>query len=158
MRILAFLLVAMVAFGGFSGEAFAKKKTGWSFWSLNWGVYKFEPYIGEQQIRQRSLWDGDHWTPEAWIEDAGDEKRIMRDLYASGIIVKQYTGKKNIPVLKVGEPFTRLSGIDQRRVLEFVDHVFEITTAEENGMFYVVYENDKKEPMGLYNQYGFQSY
>ncbi len=158
MRILVFLMAALVAFGGFSGEALAKKKTGWSFWYAHWGTYNFEPYLKEQQLRQRSIWDGDTWTPEAWIKDAGDEKRIMHDLYATRILTKQFKDGDNIPVLQVGERFMILSWKDQRRILEFVDHIFEITTSEENGMFYVYYEGDDKEPMGLYNQYGFQSY
>ncbi|MGH1455967.1 MAG: hypothetical protein ACRBDI_04235 [Alphaproteobacteria bacterium] len=158
MRILGFLLV-LATFATFVSDAQAKKNTSFLPWGGNdWRGVDFEPYIGEEQIRQRSLWDGDTWSPEAWIKDAGDEKRVMRDLYAADILVEQYTDGDNIPVLKVGENFIKLAGVDQRRVLQFVDYIFEITTAEENGMFYVIYSKDKKEPLGLYNKYGFQSY
>lgn len=130
----------------------------WSWWSNHWQDYNFHPYLNEQKIKQRSLWDQDEWTPEAWIKDAGDEKRIMRDFYATGIVKQQYVDGDNIPVLRVGDAFMQLSGLDQRRVLQFVDHVFEITTSTENGMFYVYHDELRRKPLGLFNQYGFQAY
>ncbi len=158
MRFLSFFICLAVAVIGFSDAGFARKGNGWSLFPKKVKELDFKPYLNEQQIRQRSLWDGDAWTPEAWIRDAGDEKRVMRDFYEYKIVTNQYTDNRNIPVLEVGEPFVQLSGVDQRRVLEFVDYVFQITPASDNGMFYVYLKGEKKEPMGLYNQYGFQSY
>ena len=114
--------------------------------------------MDDQKINNRALWDQDTWTPEAWIKDAGDAKRIMRDFYAVGIVTDQYEDGDDIPVLEVGEAFLQLAGVDQRRVLAFVDHVFQITAAEENGMFYVYYAEDKSDPAGIYTKHGFQSY
>ena len=157
MRILAFLLVFVTAFASFSQFAEARKQGYfWRFFKENWQTMDFQPYLGHQQIRQRSLWDGDDWTPEGWIKDAGDERRIMRDLYQSHIIVDQYKDDQNIPVLVVGDSFKKLSDLDTRRVLKFVDHIFEITVSEEHGMFYVYHIDDFKTPMGIYNEYGFQ--
>ncbi len=157
MRILGFLVVFATLVVSVS-DAQARSRSLWNWWGGHWSTVDFQPYLGEQQIRQRSLWDGDTWTPEAWIKDAGDEKRIMRSLYDANILADQYTDGDNIPVLEVGENFIKLSGVDQIRVLKFVDHIFEISSSEENGMFYVLYEKDDDEPMGLFNKYGFQRY
>ncbi len=159
MRVLGFLLVLAVFSLGASAQSFAGAKPWiWSWWPSHWQGLDFQPYIGGEKISQRSLWDNDTWTPEAWIKDAGDAKRIMRDFYAIDIITNQYTDEDNIPVLEVGSQFMELSGLDKRRVLQFVDHIFEITSSEENGMFYVFYDKNKAAPLGIYNKYGFQSY
>lgn len=158
MRILGFLLVLATVAVSVSDAHARSKNSLWRWWGGNWQEVDFQPYIGEEQIRQRSLWDGDQWTPEAWIRDAGDEKRVMRSLYDANIVTGQYLDGDNIPVLEVGENFILLSGVDQIRVLKFVDHIFEISTSEENGMFYVLFDQDDDEPLGLYNKYGFQKY
>lgn len=155
MRFFGFALVLAVCTLAFVTPSQAKK---WEWWPGNWRSVDFQPYIGGQKLHQSSLWEGDDWSPEAWTKDAGDSRRIMRDFYAAGIVTNQYTDGDNIPVLEVGEAFTLLSALDKRRVLEFIDYVFEITTSEENGMFYVYYAEDDDEPMGLYNKHGFQSY
>ncbi len=168
MRFFAFLFVLAAFSIGGSAQSYATAKPWvWGWWPGHWQNLDFKPYLGDQKIRQRSLWDGDTWTPEAWIKDAGDEKRIMRDLYAVGIIVDQYTDGDDIPVLEVGDTFIQLSGLDQRRILRFVDHVFEITKAEENGMFYVHYKDsddnvleeifDGEPVLGVYTKHGFHS-
>lgn len=81
----------------------------------------------------------------------------MHDLYAVGIVTDQYENRDDIPVLEVGEAYRRLSMLDRNRVLQFVDYVFGITKAEENGMFYIVYE-DSDDVIGVYNKYGMQHY
>ena len=157
MRILSFLLLFTVAVTGFAQLSHADKATHWSYIYHDGYKHNFEPYIGEQVLKQRSTWDNDTWTPEDWIDNPGDEKIILRDFYAIGLLKKQFVDD-GIPVLRVGEKFVQLSGFDQRRVLEFIDYVFEITTSEENGMFYVYYEKDDNDPLGLYNKHGFQNY
>jgi len=157
MRLSKFLTIAVAAAVLFPHASYAEPKPWvWGWWPSHWRNLDFKPYLGDSKLTQRGLWDKDAWTPEAWIKDAGDEKRIMRDLYAADILSDQYTNGDNIPVLVVGQNFKRLSGLDQRRVLEFVDYVFKITSAEENGMFFVYYrENDDKE-IGVYDKNGFQ--
>ncbi len=157
MRVLSFLLVLAVLSLGFSNQSYARASF-WGLWSSDWQNLDFQPYIGNQENSQRSLWDDDMWTPEAWVENAGDEKNIMRNLYESNIIISQYTDRDNIPILEVGDNFISLSGVDRRRILQFVDYVFEITSSEENGMFYVFYSRNDDEPLGVYNKYGFQTY
>ena len=159
MRVLSFLAVLGFFALGCSAHVQASSKPWvWGWWPSHWQGLDFQPYLGGQKLSHRSLWDGDDWTPEAWIKDAGDAKRIMRDLYAAEIVTNQYEDSDNIPVLEVGDGFLLLSGLDKRRVLQFVDHVFQITESEENGMFYVYYSMNDDEPAGIYNKYGFQSY
>lgn len=153
MRLLSLLAVLCVFVTAFPDLAHAKS---WGWWPQNWRSQSFQPYLGKQTLTQRGLWDRDDWTPEAWIKDAGDVNRIMHDLYATDIIADQYTDGKNIPVLVVGYNFMRLSGTDRRRVLEFIDHVFKITQAHENGMFFVYYREADKKPIGVYDKNGFQ--
>lgn len=157
MRIFGlFLLVAAMAFG-MSSPSFAKKGS-WSWWPNHWQEMDFTPYVGGQKLHQRWVWDSDPWTPQDWIDQAGDEKRVLHDFYAAGILTDQYTDSDDIPVLEVGDGFIKLSGKARRRVLGFVDYVFEITKSEEFGTFYVYYQKDDEKPMGLYNKHGFQSY
>lgn len=118
----------------------------------------FEPYEGGQKHVQRFLWDTDDWTPQDWIKDDETPKDVIREFYSHGLIHKQFMNKRNIPVLVVGEPFNQLSGLDQRRVLKFVDYTFDITGAEEDGMFFVYYVENDKDPLGLYNRHGYQNY
>jgi hypothetical protein len=130
----------------------------WGWWPSHWQGLDFKPYLGDQQIKNRSLWDGDTWTPELWIADAGgDPKRIMHDFYANGIIQDQFKNGDDVPVLQVGETFLRLSGSDRIRILRFVDHVFEITKQPE-GMFFVQLGDEDDLPLGIWDKRGFQQY
>ena len=156
MHFTGFLLVLAVFWFGTPTSSHANTKS-WTWWPKNWENMSFEPYIGGEKIIQRSLWDNDEWTPEKWINDAGDEKRIIHDFYKTKIITNQHTDNDNIPVLEVGETFIQLSNLDRRRVLKFIDHVFDVT-AEKDGMFFVFYTENKHKPLGIYNKYGFQSY
>lgn len=158
MRFLSFLTVLTLVLVSFVDVSDARTGRNYPWSSNDWAAQDFKPYFGDEQIRQRSLWDDDHWTPEAWIVDAGDEKRVMRSLYGAGIITKQYKDSDNIPVLEVGENYVLLSRFDQIRVLEFVDYVFQITTSEENGMFFIAYKPQKGEQLGIYTKHGYQSY
>lgn len=154
-----FLVLAAFFVVGFSAPVMAKKSSYSNWWgSSNVFAEDFTPYIGRQKLGQRSHKDDDAWTPQDWVKNEGDEKAIIRDFYEGDILVKQYIGRQDIPVLRVGEAFVRLSNFDQKRVLAFIDYVFEITASEQYGMFYVYYERDDDEPLGLYNRYGFQSY
>ncbi len=158
MRLLGLFAVFSMVLCGFSEGSYAKKATYQSWIYTDWYTADFEPYIGRQKLGQPSIKGSDTWTPQDWVEKEGDEKQIIRDFYEGGIIVKQYIGRKNIPVLRVGRPFVELSNFDQVRILRFIDYVFEITTSETDGMYYVYYERDDNEPLGLYNKFGFQSY
>ena len=157
MRFLGFLLLFAVAFTGFTQQSHADKATYWDAFYHDGYKHNFDPYVGQQKLKQRSVHDNDTWTPQDWIDNPGDEKVVLRDFYTMNVLVKKYMDD-GIPVLRVGEKFVQLSDFDQIRVLKFVDYVFGITTAEENGMFYVYYDANDDEPLGLFNKYGFQNY
>ncbi len=157
MRFLGLFLLFTVVLAGFSAQSYAEKANKWGFLYHDGYKHKFEPYMGQEKLRQRSIEDNDTWTPQDWIKNPGDEKIILRDFYTMGILVKQFMDN-DIPVLRVGEPFVQLSTFDQRRILAFIDYVFEITTSKKDGMFYIYYEADDNNPLGLYNKYGFQNY
>lgn len=152
-KISFFALVCLLAFAAVSPAHAAKS---WGWWPSNWKTLDFQPYLGGEKLLQRGLWDRDTWTPQAWIKDAGASERIIRDFYAYNIIRDQYTDSDNIPVMVVGDNFMKLSGTDRRRVMEFIDYVFEITKSEPDGMFYVYNYQNMKEPIGVWNKYGFQ--
>jgi len=161
MRLFGFLLVLMVLGTAMLAPqaVYADSKPGsWMWWPNHWKNQDFQPYLKGEKLSQRSLWDDDKWTPEAWIKDAGDAKRIMRDLYVAQIIVDQYEDNDNIPVLKVGKGYQQLSMLDRNRVLQFVDHVFGITAREDNGMFFIYDSIRDKEPLGVYGKHGMQHY
>lgn len=160
MRFSGFLLVLLVLTAVLPQIAHASpgaKPWIWSWWPNHWRGLDFQPYLKDEKLSQRSLWDDDQWTPEAWIKDAGDARRIMRDLYAANIITDQYRDGDNIPVLEVGYGYKKLSMLDRNRIAQFVDHVFEITSSEENGMFFIKVQGNK-HPIGVYNKYGLQHY
>ncbi len=159
MRLLAVLMIMFCSFVTFSQQVAYAGPGSWAWWSSNWKNLEFKPYLGDERFVQPSLWEGDRkWTPEQWAKDAGSEQRIMRDFYATGIISDQYIDSDNIPVLVVGRKFMSLSGVDKRRVLDFVDYIFKITKNEKNGMFYVYYSELDDDPIGVYNKFGFQQY
>jgi len=158
MRSFSFLLLFAIAAVGFSYQSVAGHATHWGYITHEGYKHDFDPYVGQQKLKQRSTKDMDSWSPADWIDNPGDEKIILRDFYAMGIIKEQYMDHDNIPVLRVGGAFERLATFDQKRVLEFVDYVFNITESEKNGMFYVVYERDESEPLGIYNKSGYINY
>ena len=158
MRIFSFLLLLVLAAVGFSGQSVADKATYWDFIYHEGYKHNFDPYVGQQKLKQRSEADMDSWTPADWIVNPGDEKVVLRDFYTMGIIKEQYMDRDNIPVLRVGEPFVKLSSFDQKRVLRFIDYVFKITESEENGMYYVVYDLDDDKPLGIFNKSGYLNY
>ncbi len=158
MRSFSFLLLFALAIVGFSQASYAGKATYWDFIYHEGYKHDFDPYVGQQKLKQRSTKDMDSWAPADWIDNPGDEKIILRDFYAMGIIKEQYMDHDNIPVLRVGDAFDRLATFDQKRVLEFVDYVFKITESEKNGMFFVVYDRDDSEPLGVFNKSGYINY
>ncbi|MCK5375161.1 MAG: hypothetical protein KAJ40_07745 [Alphaproteobacteria bacterium] len=158
MRIFTFLFLFTLAVTGVSGQSMADKATYWGFLYHDGYKHDFQPYLGQEKLAQPSTADMDSWTPADWVDNPGDEKVILHDFYSLGLIKKQYIDRDNIPALRVGEPFIQLSSFDQKRVLAFIDYVFKITESEENGMFYVYYNRNDSEPLGIYNKSGFISY
>lgn len=128
----------------------------WSWWPSHWADLDFEkPYLDGPKIPHNSQWNKRDWTPSDWTEQrVGGADELIADFYTAGILSDQYQDDE-VPVLEVGPTFFRLSGQEQRRVLAVVDDRFQITSAQENGMFYI-YHYDTRKPVGIYTAQGVQ--
>lgn len=156
-RFLVALSLACISVSATDAEARKNNIRAWHTYVVS--GQDFQPYLNGQTINQTAQWDMAAWTPQAWIDSVGgDADAIIRDFYAAGIMVDQYKTKKNIPALRVGDAFMQLSGGDRRKVLMLIDHIYGVTASEEFGMFYVYFDRYDREPVGLYNTQGFQSY
>ncbi|NCT41063.1 MAG: hypothetical protein GW778_05330 [Alphaproteobacteria bacterium] len=114
-----------------------------------------EPYLKDGKGPQNNQWDHDAWSPELWAEDKGSVMAVIDGFYDAGILVRQYEDK--VPVLEVGKPFLKLSPIDQRHVVEFIDYAFKITADQKPGVFYIVIDQKAgKRLLGLYSIHGLQ--
>jgi hypothetical protein len=122
----------------------------------NWEGYEFQPYLADEPIKNRILWDRDKWQPQEWAKDAAEAHKVMRALYDGGILTNQFH-RDGVPYLEVSDSYLRLSNTDRIRILRFVDHVFEITR-QPNGMFFVVMKDVDDAPLGTYGKTGFQQY
>lgn len=158
IAVLAVPLAAQARKDDSAGNSFGEKLFEGYWGDKIWEGYHFEPYLGDQPIKNRILWDRDQWTPQDWIKDVGGDPRgVVRDLYDTGILTNQYKDGDNIPVLEVGEKFLRLSNTDRIRVLRFVDYVYGVTK-EKDGMFFVYSQTYEDKPLGTYDKRGFQQY
>ncbi len=111
------------------------------------------PYLNDSKIPHNVQWANDTWKPEDWTQGKGGNARNVIDgFYAADIITDQYEDG-DTPVLEVGQGFMKLSELDKRRVVMYVDHVFKVTDAAPDGMFYVRHKKSDKV-LGIYNKDG----
>lgn len=129
-RILPILTVflAVLAVTATSAKANPKFNSLW-WWSSHWESQNFEPYYDNGTDPHNTQWTGrSDWKPQDWItmnQTSGNE--LINRWYTANIIKKQYY-KDGIPYLDVGANFYHLSGQDKRRVMDMVNHVYQITT------------------------------
>ncbi|GJL86191.1 MAG: hypothetical protein DHS20C02_19660 [Micavibrio sp.] len=112
------------------------------------------PYLNDSKIPHNTQWDNDDWKPEDWIASKGSAKRVIDGFYAANIITDQYVDD-DIPILEVGQGFMELSELEKRRVVMFVDHAFQVTSAAPDGMF-LIHHQKSDEPLGIYTKNGLQ--
>ena len=112
------------------------------------------PHHKHAKTPHNNQWDNTGWSPESWLEADGDVRPVIDRFYASGVIVDQYEDK--VPMLIVGQPFLRLSPVDQRHVIEFVDYAFKITAAADNSTFHIALDGDEDGLLGVYSKHGLQ--
>ena len=140
----------------FSSNAQADDKWFYSSWPI--GHFKdldfSKRYLEEAKIPHNRQWDGELWEPAVWIEQKRGGLRLINGFYKAGILEEQ-TVEDNIPYLHVGPQFYNLSGYDKRRVVETVDEVYEITSADADGMFYL-FDNHQSRVVGIYTRHGLQ--
>ena len=151
--LLALAAIIFCAGVGLSGAAQAQPKV----WIFGWGpeyyhTHDFEPYLDDAKLPHYHQWDGRNWKPQDWIQQKKGELKMMRSLYFSEIISDQYY-ENDVPVLEVGPNFYNLSGYDRERVAELVDHVYNITGENKDGIF-MLYDWDTEKPIGVYSAYG----
>ena len=155
MRFLSALALFVLVLSILSASAEAGPKPSIFFWwESHWEQDPARPYLDEAKIPHNARWDRDTWKPEDWAEAKGGAREMIEELYLQGILTDQYTDD-DIPVLEVGQGFMNLSGQERLRVVKFIDHVFEVTTSQENGMFYL-YHHRKEKPIGIYTKHGLQ--
>ncbi len=113
-------------------------------------------YLRDGTTPHNNQWDMTNWHPELWVQAEGGVTEVINKFYDSGVIIEQY--EDEVPVLEVGETFMRLSPLDQRRVIEFVDYAFKITEKQPHGVFYVVFDHKTKgqELVGIHTINGLQ--
>jgi hypothetical protein len=152
MRFSSFLTVFVLSSVLAAPAAYARRGS-WLDYIIPPPVPKFEqPYLNDGKIPHNDRWSADTWTPQGWIDGAGSAEYMMQDLYNSGIVTDQYESDGS-PVLEVGPRFLQLSQEDQRRVVVFIDYVFNITQKAPDGVFYIR-DEESEDPIGFYNQQG----
>lgn len=130
------------------------KPWGWSWWESHWVDQTFVPYIENGKDPHNSQWHTSRWHPDDWIAQREDSPEMIRSLYLSDIIRRQYV-RKDIPAVQIGPNFYRLGGQDKRRVMATIDHIYNVTAASEHGMF-MIYDWRTNRAIGSYTKHGLQ--
>lgn len=112
------------------------------------------PYMNDAKTSQNSQWSEDGWHPEDWAELKGGVQQVLDGFHESRLIVELHDDE--VPVVEVGLPFMRVSPMDQRRVIAFLDYAYKITDANQHGIFYIVLEDHMNELLGIYSKKGLQ--
>ncbi len=99
--------------------------------------------------------DNENWSPAEWADfHRGDTQEMLNRLMDAGIVTDQYK-QDGVPVLEVGQPYLRLSGLEKRRVAEYIDFMYGVTKEREDGMF-LIYREDTDEEIGYFTKHGLQ--
>ncbi|HPD83644.1 MAG: hypothetical protein R3D88_05535 [Alphaproteobacteria bacterium] len=97
---------------------------------------EFQPYLENTRELQIPQWEDTNWYVEDWtVQESGMD--LIKGFYKADIIRDQKVGREKLPILVVGPNFYRLSGLDKRRVMTTVDHVYGITEIKPNGSFFL---------------------
>jgi len=159
MRVFTFLTLFLFGLGA-SVMTHAASKPSVFFWGdHHFDHQTFKPYIGNSRMNHAYRWDNDNWTPEDWIERHGSKEAVMGALKRSHIIDEvdtlSFWQQEQTPVLEVGYAFSQISNKQKRRVLEFVDYVYDVTKKSEQGA--ILIEDDKTNvQIGVYTKLGLQ--
>lgn len=163
MRILALLCSIFILFSASAAQATPKPWI-WSWWPSHWHNQDFKPYLEDTKQPhniqwQRGLYVDQDWHPQNWIEAKGSIRNVMDGFYKNNIIKSQDVDG-DMPVLIVGDGFMRLSGQEKRRVADFIDYVFQVTTTAPAGMYTIYYDRTDKwifgrgNPVAMYTERG----
>ena len=163
MRILALLCSVFILFAASSAQANPKPWI-WSWWPSHWHNQDFKAYLEDSKMPHTTQWEsglypGQQWHPQNWIDAEGSIRDVMDGFYANDIIKSQDVDG-DMPVLVVGDGFMRLSGQDKRRVTDFIDYVFRVTTTAPAGMYTIYYDRTdhwlygRGTPVAMYTDKG----
>lgn len=129
-----------------------------SLWDYIWGPpdhNEVRPYLEEAKVPHNSRWADDEWTPQDWVDArGGDAISVVNGFYDAGIIHDQYFDD-DVPVLEVGHRFLELGSQDQRRVVAFMDDVFNVTSSTPAGVINICLEHES-EYIGQFSADGLQ--
>ena len=110
---------------------------------------EFQPYLEGAKYPQNAQWDNDRWNIDHWIEARdGYASRVIGGFYHADIVSDFYP-ERRIPLLVVGQRFLRLSGLEKRRIVKFMDDVYGVTGASRAGVIMVRLDDD--ELLGVYD-------
>ena len=163
MRIAALLCSVFILFAAADAQA-SPKPWYWSWWPSHWDNQDFKPYQEDSKLPHNVQWKsglyaGQEWHPENWIKAKGSIRAVLDGFYDNNVIKGQDVDG-DMPVLIVGDGFMRLSGQEKRRVTDFIDYVFQVTTTAPAGMYTIYYDRTdnwlfgRGNPIGMYTDKG----
>lgn len=166
MRILAALLSLTLILAFSATQAHADPKPNyWFWWPSHWEDQDFMPHLEKSKMPHNVQWEpglyiGNEWHPQKWIDSAGSMRAVLDGFYNYDIIREQDVDG-DIPVLVVGDGYMRLSGQEKRRVADFIDYVFQVTSTAPAGMYSIYYARTatlfgRGDPIGMYTKTGLQ--
>lgn len=132
----------------------------WLDWIFTPRTPDFErPYLQDGKTPHNSQRENDEWSPLDWETATGSKEKPMRDLYNAGIVEDQVM-RGNVPVLKVGYNFMRLSDLEKNHVMQYIDELFGATKSSA-GMILVEQKSSWWWPgsgtqVGVYTARGLQ--
>ncbi len=149
--LMATIVVVMIS----SPAAAAPKPWIFSWWPGHFAEIerRKELQLNHKDLHARQ-WDSKKWNPDVWIQQEGDGLELINGFYEAGIL-KDQTYKNTVPYLHVGPNYYKLSGYDQRRILQSIDEVYGITNIETDDLFFI-YDDNKRRIIGTYTKHGLQ--
>lgn len=157
-----FILCFLVVFLAAPVQADSKLFWGLMWSPSHWDDQDFKPYMEHSRWHHTHRSHEEEWTPQAWIERTpGGQERIAQNLITAGVIDEFDANDQNRifkncpPILKVGTGFYRLSPMDKRRVMEFADLHYGMTSHAQTP-FASIRDKYTKDEIGLYTREGLQ--
>ncbi len=137
-----------------TGAPIAAHATGWVDHFMRTDT-DFRPYLENGTDPHNAQWRRESWRVADWAPDTGAGMDQIEKFFNASILTDYHHATWiSSPRLVVGPMFYRLSGYDQRRVLETFDDVYHVT-AHKSGTLFLEDETTRKT-IGLYTKSGVQ--
>lgn len=109
----------------------------------------FRPYLENDTDSHDRQWRRDPWQAAHWAPDTSTGMHQIDRFFQSGILARyKHANWLRSPTVTVGPSFYRLSGFDQRRVMDTFDHVYRATAHEAGTIF--LQDGHTGRTIGLY--------